>query len=218
MGGVIRGGCRRASRPAGFVVPGARQTTMFQDVLVVTDRHDAAEETVRHRTARERRFLARLKGIALELAFPTGEPAYASGTRTGDIEVQSTHATRHAIDLASYHGARLHVLFLVDAVRYDTTVEFATEPLVEEGEEAIERLVDVAERAGVDVTATVEVGRPAALVADYAGAHGVDVIVLNARDTGGFQFRLREDLVSAVIRRVSTPVYVVPPVQPGHPD
>lgn len=191
---------------------------MFQHVLVVTDRHDTAEETVRHRTTRERRFLARLKGIATELAFPTREPTNAAGTSTGDIEVQSEHATRHAIDLASHHGARLHVLFLVDAVRYDTSVEFATEPLVEEGEEAIEVLVDMAERADVDVTATVEVGRPAALVADYATAHDVDVIVLNARDTGSFRFRLRDDLVSAVIRRVAVPVYVVPPIQPGHPD
>lgn len=206
------------SRPVGTVVPGTRQTTMFQDVLVVTDRHDTAEETVRHRTARERRFLARLKGIAVELAFPTGEPAYTPVARTGDIEVQSEHATRHAIDLARHHGARLHVLFLVDAVRYDTSVAFATEPLVEEGEEAIEALVDMAERAGVDVTGTVEVGRPAALVHDYAATHDVDVIVLNARDTASFRFRLRDDLVSAVIRGGAVPVYVVPSVQPGHPD
>lgn len=191
---------------------------MFQDILVVTDRHDAAEETVRYRTARERRFLARLKGIALELVLPTGGSTGTPGSGAGDIEVQSEHATRHAIDLARRHDAHLHALFLVDAVRYDTSVEFATEPLVEEGEEAIADLVDVAERAGVEVTATVKVGRPAALVREYALAHDVDLIVMNARDIGSLWSRLRGNLVVAVIRGSPVPVYVVPRIQPGHPD
>lgn len=191
---------------------------MFEDILVVTDRHDTAEETVRYRTARGRRFLARLKEIALELAFPTGGRTTGPGSGTEDVAVQSDTATRTAIDLARRHDARLHVLFLVDAVRYDTTVEFATEPLVEEGEETTAELLDAAERAGVDVTAQVEVGRPAALVHEYAADHDVDLIVLNARDIGSLWSRLRGDFVSAVIRGASVPVYVVPAVQPGHPD
>lgn len=191
---------------------------MFQNVLVATDRHDTAEEPVRYRTARERRFLGRLKDIALELIFPTGEPAFGAGAGSADVEAQSEYATRHAIELARRHGARLHVLYTVDAVRYDTTVEFATEPLVEEGEETIDDITDEAERAGVVVTGAVEVGRPSNLVLDYAAAHDVDLVVLNARNIGGRWSRLRGDFVSTVIRRSTVPVYVVPRIQPGYPD
>lgn len=189
---------------------------MFQEVLVATDRHDVAEETVRHLTARERRFLSRLKGILLDLVLPTGDSAATA--RPTAIEVQSDHATRHAIDLASRHGARLHVLFTVDSLRYDTTVEFATEPLVEEGEERVEAVLDEAARAGVTGLGTVEVGRPARLILDYVGAHDIDLVVLNARPWSGLLARLWGDRVSAVVRGSPVPVYVVPRVQPGHPD
>ena len=188
---------------------------MFEDVLVATDRHDTAEVTVRHGAARERRFVARFLDVVRELALPSGGAARARPT---EVRLQSDHASRHAIDLAARHGARLHVLFTVDSVRYDTTVEFATEPLREEGEAAVGRLADAAERAGVATTTAVEVGRPARLVLDYAAAHDVDLIVLNARDTGSRWSRLRGGLVPAVIAGASAPVYVVPNVQPGHPD
>lgn len=120
--------------------------------------------------------------------------------------------------MATHHGARLHVLFVVDAVRYDTTVAFATEPLVEEGQATVEGLVDAAERAGLEATGAVEVGRPATLVLDYAADHGVDLIVLNARPGAGRWLRLRADPVATVIDRAPVPVYVVPSIQPGHPD
>lgn len=191
---------------------------MFRNILVATDRHDVAEEPLRYRIPRGRRFLRRLLGIARELVFPTGPPAPGVGGEVADIELQSERATRHAIALARRHDARLHVLYTVDAVRYDTTVDFATEPLVEEGDAALAEIADAAERAGVVVTTAVEVGRPAALVLEYAAAHDIDLVVLNARDTGRLWWRLRGDLVSRVVRRSSVPVYVVPPVQPGYPD
>lgn len=191
---------------------------MFEDILVVTDRNDLAEVPLRYQSARGRRFLDRLKAIGLELLFPTGPTTLEGDAGPDDVEVQPESATGHATDLATHHGARLHVLFVVDAVRYDTTVAFATEPLVEEGEATVDELVDAAERAGVEATGAVEVGRPAALVLNYAADNDVDLIVLNARPRARRWLRLRADPVATIIDRARVPVYVVPAIQPGHPD
>lgn len=191
---------------------------MFEDILVVTDRDDLAEVDVRHRSARERRFLDRLWRIAIELLFPTGPTTFEPATTADDIEIQTENATRHAIDLAQRHGARLHVLVVVDAVRYDTSLDSATEPLVEEGEILVGELVDEAERAGLSATGVTEVGRPARVILDYAEANDIDLIVLNVRDTGGWRSRFRRGLVGTLASRGSVPVYAVPRAQSGHPD
>lgn len=190
---------------------------MFEDVLVATDRNDRAEEPIRHRSARERRFVSRLKQIVLELVLPIGPPRGPTSL-SEEIEIQSENATRHAIDLCQVHGARLHVLFTVDSLRYDTTVEFATQPLVEEGDETVDALVDATERAGLEAVGSVAVGRPAALILEYADEHDVDLIVLNARATGSRWARLRGDRVSTVIGGATVPVYAVPRRRSGHPD
>lgn len=191
---------------------------MFEDILVATDRHDLAEEPIRHRSARERRFVDRLRGIALELVFPTDSTTYGVDSISEDLEIQTENASRHAIDLARVHQSTLHVLFTIDAVRYDTTVEFATEPLVEEGEESVERLVDAAEAAGLAATGEVEVGRPVELILGYVLEHDVDLIVLNARGPSGLRSRLRGRLLSTVIDRATVPVYAVPKDWTGYPD
>lgn len=107
---------------------------------------------------------------------------------------------------------------MVDAVRYDTSIDSATEPPVEEGEAIADELVDEAERAGLTAAGVVEVGKPARLVLDYAEANDVDLIVLNARDAGGWRSRFRRELVGTLASRGSVPVYAVPRAQSGHPD
>lgn len=191
---------------------------MYDDILVVTDRDDIAEVPVRHRSARERRFLDRLKGILLELAFPTGGPSRDPDAFVDEVEIQTENATRHAIDLAAGLGARLHVLYAVDAVRYDTSLGSATDPLVEEGEETVDELVDRAEAAGIEAVGTVEVGRPADLVLEYVTAEDVDLVVLNARDGGHLDARFRRGLVGSLTDRASVPIQVLPRAGRGRPD
>lgn len=191
---------------------------MFDDILVVTDRDDLAEVPVRHRSARERRFLDRLTGILLELAFPAGGTRRDPDAFVDEVEIQTENASRHAIDLASALGARLHVLFLVDAVRYDTSLDSATDPLLEEGEATVDELVGLAEAAGTEAVGTVEVGRPADLLLAYVDAHGVDLIVLNARGERRLGAWFRQGLVDALSERASVPIHVVPRAGRGRPD
>lgn len=196
----------------------ASETSVFEDILVVTDRDDLAEEPVRHRSARERRFLARLKGLLLDLAFPTGGRHRDPESFVDEIEIQTENATRQAIDLASGIGARLHVLLIVDAVRYDTSLDSATDPLVDEGEASVEELVGLAEGSGVEAEGRVAVGRPADLVLEYVEANGVDLIVLNARQDRRLGARFRRDLVDVLGERASVPIHLVPRAGRGRPD
>lgn len=191
---------------------------MYDDILVVTDRDDLAEVPVRHRSARERRFLDRLLGILLELVFPTRGPRGDPDAFVDEVEIQTENASTHAIDLAAGMGARLHVLYVVDAVRYDTSLDSATDPLIEEGEETVDELVDRAEAAGVEADGTVEVGRPADLVLDYVGAEGVDLVVLNARVERPLHDRFRRGLLGSLAERATVPIQVLPRAGRGRPD
>ena len=183
---------------------------MLTDILVATDRSDVAETPVRQRRPRRTRFLQRLRRVGLELLLPTVPTVQPPGDLTEAVEVRTDNATSHAIDLAAAHGAHLHLLYFVDAVRYDTSFESAVAPLEEEGEAVVDRIVDDAEAAGVDATGTIEVGRPADLVLGYAADHDVDLIVMNTRGTVGPRALVGGSVTSSVIRQSDVPVYSVP--------
>lgn len=182
---------------------------MYTDILVATDRSDVAERSLRQRVPRKRRFINRLKGVTREVLVPT-DPAGQYQDVVDAIEVRTDNATHHAVDLAEFYGARLHVLYVIDSLRYDTSLESAVEPLEEEGEAVLEGIVRTAEGVGVPVTSTIEVGRPTRLILAYADDHDVDLIVLNARSRGGLQSHIWGSYVSSVIRRADVPVYSVP--------
>lgn len=191
---------------------------MFEDILVVTDRNDLAEEPVRHLEPRGRRFLDRFRAIAVNLLFPTGPTTFEPEVTDDAVEIQTDNATNHAIEIARGHGAQLHVLFVVDGVRYDTSLDSATEPLIEEGEVAVDEMVDEAERSQLSALGTVKVGRPIKLVLEYVGNHDVDLIVMNGRGTGSVRSRFRRNLVDQLTRKGPVPVHVVPWGDRGRPD
>lgn len=183
---------------------------MYSAILVVTDRSDVGETPIRQREPRSTRFLNRLGSITLELLYPTVSTGRPSGGFDEAFEIRTGSATEHAINLAGTHDARLHVLYFIDALRYDTSIESAVEPLEEEGEAVVDRIVESAERAGVNVTSTIEIGRPTELIVEYAVEHDVDLIVMNTRGSVGIYELLRGSVTSAIIRRSEVPVYSVP--------
>lgn len=183
---------------------------MYTNILVVTDRSDVGETPIRQRLPWRARFLNRLRSVTLDLLFPAVSTSGPTTEITEAIEIRTDNATHHAIDLALAHDARLHLLYFIDAVRYDTSFESAVEPLEEEGEALVDRVVDTADRAGVDVTSTIEIGRPTELVMEYVAEHDVDLIVMNTRATIGIHEVVGGSVTSSVIRRADVPVYSVP--------
>lgn len=183
---------------------------MYTNILVVTDRSDIGETPIRQRVPWRARFLNRVRSVTLDLLFPTVSTTGPTDEITEAIEIRTDNATHHAIDLAVAHDARLHLLYFIDAVRYDTSFESAVEPLEEEGEAVVDRIVDTAERGGVDVTSTIEIGRPIELVLEYVAEHDVDLIVMNTRGSVGVRELVGGSVTSSVIRQAEVPVYTVP--------
>lgn len=183
---------------------------MYSDVLVVTDRHDVGEAQIRQRVPWQTRFIDRLRSVTLELLFPTVSTVRQPRDPTEAVEIRTDTATHHAIDIADAHDARLHLLYFIDTVRYDTSFESAVEPLEEEGEAVVDRIVDAAERCGVDVTSTIEIGRPPELILEYAAENNVGLIVMNARGSVGIRSLVGGSITSSVIRQSEVPVYSVP--------
>lgn len=126
------------------------------------------------------------------------------GSETASVAMEA------AVELAVTFSADVHVLHVVDSWRYDTSIESAVEPLREEGEALVERLVELAEAADVPVTAAVEVGRPAHHVLEYADEHDVDLIVMGTLGRGGLPRRLLGSVTQYVVTHASIPVHVVP--------
>lgn len=119
-------------------------------------------------------------------------------------------AMEHAVDLATRYGADVHVLHVVDARQYDTSIESAVEPLRKRGREYVDRLAGAAD-ADVSVTSAVEVGRPARRILAYAEEHDVDLVVMGTRGRGGLPDRLLGSVTDYVVTHASVPVHVVPP-------
>ncbi len=122
-------------------------------------------------------------------------------------------AMTHAIDLGTRYGADVHVLHVVDARQYDTSIESAVEPLRKRGREYVDRLVEAAD-ASVPVTSAIEVGRPARRILAYATDHDVDLVVMGTRGRGGLPDRLLGSVTDYVVAHASVPVHVVPPADP----
>jgi len=187
---------------------------MFQEGLVLTDRNDLTEVPVRHRDSRVRRFIDRFESVVVRFLFPTGPTTFEPDDTADDLEVQ----TENAIRLAQRNGARLPVLFPIDAVRYDTRVDFATDPLVEAGETGVDGLVKEAERAGLDTVGRVDIGQPTELLMEYIQAQEINIVVPKNRTGGSVRSRLRRGLVGTLTRQASIPLYIVPWGQRKRPD
>lgn len=120
-------------------------------------------------------------------------------------------AMEQAIDLAGRYDADSHVLHVVDSWRYDTSIESAVEPIREESEGHVQRLVEAAAGAAVPLTTAVEVGRPPARILAEIDEHDVDLVVMGTRGGGGLPRRLPGSVTDYVVTHGDIPVHVVPP-------
>ena len=121
-------------------------------------------------------------------------------------------AVDRAVELAATFGSAVHVLYVVDAWAYDTSIESAVEPLREEGEAHLKRLADRLGAVDVPITTAIEVGRPARHILEYATEHDIELIVMGTRGRGGLQLRLLGSVTQYVVTHAEIPVHVVPAV------
>jgi nucleotide-binding universal stress UspA family protein len=121
-------------------------------------------------------------------------------------------AMQAAVEMAARDGADIHVLNVINTRYYDTSIDSAVKPLRERGERYVDSLADKATDAGVPVTTTVELGRPARTILDYVDDHDVDLVVMGTSGRGDLERRLLGSTTEHVVTHADVPVHVVPAV------
>lgn len=132
-------------------------------------------------------------------------------------EAASDRATDHAIQLAAYHDATLHVLFVVDSEVYDAyngdeyidEREGPEHGLEEVGEEAVGAVAERARDAGVEVQTTIRHGRPPETIVDVAREASADLVVMGTRRRPEEYRSLLGSVTDRVLRLAEMPATVV---------
>ncbi|WP_226023798.1 universal stress protein [Halomicrobium salinisoli] len=125
----------------------------------------------------------------------------------------ASDALDYALDVASTHGATLHVLNVAD-----TTVDSVTnvrgevvDALEEEGERVVAAAAERARDRGVSVVTDVLQGRPHETIVDYARTSDVDLVVMPTHGRSGIERYLLGSVTERVVNTSDVPVLTVTP-------
>lgn len=123
-------------------------------------------------------------------------------------------AVSHAVDLAATHGATVHALYVVNTASYssmpmETSWEHIREMLGEEGENALERVRELAGDADVPVETIITDGSPSKEIVNYAEEEDCDLIVMGTHGRGGIDRLLLGSVAERVVRSSRVPVLTV---------
>ncbi|ADJ14782.1 universal stress protein [Halalkalicoccus jeotgali] len=123
-------------------------------------------------------------------------------------------AIEQAAALADVHGATIHAVFVVNTASFaslpmETSWEGVSDMLREDGEKALERVRQIADRYGVPVETALIEGTPSKEVVRYAEAEGCDLIVMGTHGRGGIDRLLLGSVAERVVRGSPVPVLTV---------
>ena len=130
-----------------------------------------------------------------------------------DGSENSDRAVRYALDLLKSGGGALHLLNVQPPVS-GAIKTFVRKADVdgyhrEEGEKALASAVKLAAEAGVAAEQHISVGRPGAIVAQYAKQTGARMVVMGTRGHTGLAGVLLGSVAQDVIAQVEAPVCLV---------
>lgn len=127
----------------------------------------------------------------------------------------ATRAGEHAVELASKHDATVHVLYVADVrmspISSDMDEAAVRELVAESDEQPTADVVAMAERAGVPVVETLQIGVPHECIEDYVVEEGVDLVVMGTHGRTGIERVALGSVAERVVRTSPTPVLTVPP-------
>ena len=137
------------------------------------------------------------------------------GSETAQVAVD------HAVDHAQKYGATLHALYVVDidAVNFGLGTEQVDRikqgnfdemtELKDRAESALGVVTDAAAEHDVDVIEEVRVGTPHDVIAGYADANTIDLVVMGSHGRSGVRRALLGSVTERVLRSTDVPVLVV---------
>jgi len=123
-------------------------------------------------------------------------------------------AVEHAVDLAAAHGATIHAVYVVNSASYgglpmETSWDGIRDVLSEEGQDALERVAELAAGADVPVETAVLDGSPSRRIVGHAGETDCDLIVMGTHGRGGIDRLLLGSVAERVVRSSEVPVLTV---------
>lgn len=122
-------------------------------------------------------------------------------------------AFERAIDIAKQNNSKLHAIFVVETRigvtnPMEATGEIAQQRLEQEGEEAIEHIIEMASENGIEVETHVEVGSAGSLILKTAEKLGCDLIIAGSLGKSAFD-RLFLGSVSSYIAKASRTNFMI---------
>ncbi|WP_193308595.1 universal stress protein [Halorubrum halophilum] len=131
-----------------------------------------------------------------------------------DGSPEGRRAIAHALDLASFHGAAVHALYVVDTTRYvgtpmERSWEGVGDLLRDDAAEAVAEVASFAAATDIDVETAVVEGPPSAAIVDYAERTDCDLIVMGTHGRGGINRLLLGSVAEKVVRGSTVPVLTV---------
>ncbi|KUK40866.1 MAG: Putative universal stress protein A [Clostridia bacterium 62_21] len=132
-----------------------------------------------------------------------------------DGSPNSLDAVRHAAGLAALMGARLAVVYVVDAYlsfRMGVHRDMAVETLRADGARALEEATAIARAEGVeDAEAAMISGHPKEAILAWTKKMGADLLVVGSHGYSGLATLLLGSVAAHLVRHAPCPVLVVRP-------
>ena len=134
-----------------------------------------------------------------------------------DFSNTSDLAVGYAIDMARHYGASIHLVHVVEDMRFMNVYPdgfFAELPelrarLIAEAQRRLGETADRCTAAAVSVTEQVVDGRPSRVIVEIASNRGTDLIVMGTHGRSGVAHLLMGSVAEHVVRTAPCPVFTV---------
>lgn len=123
-------------------------------------------------------------------------------------------AAQHGVNLAESLDAAIVALHVIDAgvsgLPSQSIKQAEDLPEMEaHGEELCERIIDMADEAGVDSEFAIEKGKPYEEITEFADGNDIDAIVMGTRGRSGIEDYLLGNVTEKVVRTSNVPVVTI---------
>lgn len=131
-----------------------------------------------------------------------------------DGSTATNRAVEHAVELAAFHDATLHALYVVNTATFaslpmESSFEGVASMLDREGESALDAVEETAEAEGVTVERNLVDGSPAREIVRYAEDDGCDLVIMGTHGRGGIDRLLLGSVTERVVRSSNVPVLTI---------
>jgi len=132
-----------------------------------------------------------------------------------DGSASAEAATGHAVNIARYHGAMIHVLYVIDRRFLElgsvdgVVTERTLDRFEKRGQGIVDAVVQRAEAAGVGVRTHVGRGLPYRAIRAAADEYGVDLIAIGTHGRTGLDRLLLGSVAERTVRTADVPVLTV---------